>query len=112
METLSVHEALEREAAAANAALDGLTDERVAHALGEAARLASVRRPEILAANEADLEAAEGRLDAGALDRLRLHEARPGGIAQPPQGMGARPPPRREIAPRAPPRGPRGGERP
>jgi glutamate-5-semialdehyde dehydrogenase len=98
METLSVHEALEREAAAANAALDGLTDERVAHALEEAARLASVRRPEILAANEADLEAAEGRLDAGALDRLRLDEARLGGIAEQLEVMAALPPLEREIA--------------
>src|SRR3989442_8384298 len=98
METLSVHEALEREAAAGNAALDGRTDERVAHALGEAARLASVRRPEILAANEADLEAAEGRLDAGALDRLRLHEARLGGIDEQLRVMAALPPLEREIA--------------
>src|SRR2546426_12550982 len=112
METLSVHEALEREAAAANAALDGLTDERVAHALGEAARLASVRRPEILAANEADLEAAEGRLDAGALDRLRLHEARLGGGPQQPAGVGARAPPRAGDAPWGPPGGPAGGRRP
>src|SRR2546425_1330568 len=110
METLSVHEALEREAAAANAALDGLTDERVAHALGEAARLASVRRPEILAANEADLEAAEGRLDAGALDRLRLHEAPLGGVAEPAGGVAALPPPPPQVPPWAPPAGPPGGD--
>src|SRR5437868_8703448 len=98
METISLHEALEREAAAANRALGALTDEGVGSALQEAARLAEAARDEILGANEADVEAAAGRLDDGALDRLRLDDRRLSAIADQLRTMAALPPLEREIA--------------
>lgn len=64
------------EAAAAAAAAPSLSDDAVALALREAARLVRDRAPRILAANAADCAAAEGKVDAGTLDRLRLDEAR------------------------------------
>src|SRR5262245_22069808 len=67
---------LEREARDAAAALPQLTDERVAEALAAAASLLPERAEAVLAANGADLDEAEGRLDAGALDRLRLDAGR------------------------------------
>ena len=54
METLSLVEALEREARGAQAALDALTDDAVAEALGHAARLTGERASEVLAANDAE----------------------------------------------------------
>jgi glutamate-5-semialdehyde dehydrogenase len=74
--TESVVELVEREALAARRALATLTNERVDRALARALELLAERRADILAANEADLAAAEGRLDAGALDRLRLDDGR------------------------------------
>jgi glutamate-5-semialdehyde dehydrogenase len=69
------------EAAAAHAALASLDEARVPAALEDAARLLQERAREVLDANRADLEAAESGLDAGALDRLRLDEARLESIA-------------------------------
>jgi glutamate-5-semialdehyde dehydrogenase len=65
---------VEREAAAAAAAVGHLSDGRVTGALERAAELVSERREAIAAANAEDIEAAE--LDEGALDRLRLDDAR------------------------------------
>ena len=67
---------VEREALAARGALGTLTNERVDRALARSVELLAERSAEILAANEADLAAAGGRLDAGALDRLRLDDGR------------------------------------
>jgi glutamate-5-semialdehyde dehydrogenase len=58
-----------------------LTDDCVSAALSRAATLVRERREEILEANAADVAAAEGRLDAGTLDRLRLDETRVDGLA-------------------------------
>ncbi len=96
METVSLVEALEREARAAHDALDSLTDDAVADALSHAARLTGERARVVLAANEADLEAAE--LDEGALDRLRLDERRLAAIAEQLRTMAALPPLEREIS--------------
>src|SRR6266540_2377851 len=71
-----VREQLEREAREAAAALPFLSDDLVERALAQAATLLRERADAVLAANRADLEAAEGRLDAGALDRLRLADNR------------------------------------
>jgi glutamate-5-semialdehyde dehydrogenase len=72
----ALREQVEREATAAHAAVERLADDAVAHALGRAAALVGERHDAIAAANAADLEAAEGTLDAGALDRLALDGAR------------------------------------
>lgn len=67
---------VEEEARAAKRAAAALSDAAVDAALAEAAALVCERRAEILRANEADYQAAVGRLDAGMLDRLRLDDAR------------------------------------
>jgi len=54
----------------------------VGPALLAAARLLRERRGDVLRANAADVAAAEGRLDAGALDRLRLDDGRIESIAR------------------------------
>src|SRR3954464_4349899 len=64
------------EAAAAKLALSGVEDAAVEQALHGAARLVRETRGDVLAANAEDVGAAEGRLDAGSLDRLRLDDAR------------------------------------
>jgi glutamate-5-semialdehyde dehydrogenase len=94
---MTVIESLATEAAAAHAAVEHLTDEAVAAALSRAAELLAGRRADVLAANEADVEAANG-LDEGALDRLRLDEARLAAIEQQLAEMAAAPPLEREIA--------------
>jgi glutamate-5-semialdehyde dehydrogenase len=76
VDTTTVSELVEREALAARGALASLTNERVDHALARSVELLAERRTEILAANEADLAAAGGNVDAGALDRLRLDNGR------------------------------------
>ena len=81
MATVTLREEVEGEALAANRAAAALTDDAVASALTVAAALVRERRPEILSANQADVEAATGRLDKGMLDRLRLDDARVDGIA-------------------------------
>jgi glutamate-5-semialdehyde dehydrogenase len=88
---------LEAEARAASDSLMALTDERVAGALQAAARLVGERTVVVLEANRADVAAADGRLDPGALDRLRLDDARLHTIADQLRALAALPPLEREI---------------
>ncbi|HYZ19471.1 MAG TPA: aldehyde dehydrogenase family protein [Gaiellaceae bacterium] len=74
--------AVEREAAEANLAVPKLSDDAVAETLRAAAALVRERRAEVLAANEDDCAAAEGRLDEGMLDRLRLDDGRVDALAE------------------------------
>src|SRR4051794_24615407 len=69
------------EATAAKQALSGVEDHAVEQALHAAAQLVRELRGDVLAANAEDVAAAEGRLDAGSLDRLRLDGARVESIA-------------------------------
>ena len=69
-----LREQVAREAAAAQGAVGALTDDGVARALELAAALVGERHDAIAQANAADVAAAE--LDEGALDRLRLDDAR------------------------------------
>ena len=89
---------VEQEALEAGRALASLTDDAVADALSRAAGLVRERRAEILAANEADYEAARDRLDEGMLDRLRLDDARVEGIAAQVEAVAAIEPLEREIS--------------
>jgi glutamate-5-semialdehyde dehydrogenase len=73
---VAIRDEVEREAEAAGAAAAALADDTVAAALAAAARILGERRREVLAANAADVEAAEGRLDEGTVDRLRLDDGR------------------------------------
>jgi len=93
----SVVEVVEREAHAARAALASLTDERVDRALARTVELLEEHAGEILAANEQDLASAARRLDAGALDRLRLDHARLAGIADGVRATAALEPIPREV---------------
>jgi len=77
-----LRDAVEREALEANRATSSLTDDAVSAALTEAAVLVRERRAEVLAANAADLEQAQGSLDEGMLDRLRLDDDRLEGLAE------------------------------
>jgi glutamate-5-semialdehyde dehydrogenase len=77
----TLRETIEREAAAVHAAAASLADGAVSAALETGAALVRERRGAILAANEADLAAAAGRLDAGSLDRLRLDDTRVDSLA-------------------------------
>ena len=72
-------EVVRREAAAARAALPQLDDVRVDDALDRVVELLSERADEVLAANAADVAAAD--LGTGALDRLRLDARRLQAIA-------------------------------
>ena len=76
MRAMALYDEIVREAAEANSAASSLDDEAVAEALRRAAVLTGERRAAILAANAADVEAAEGALDEGALDRLRLDDSK------------------------------------
>jgi glutamate-5-semialdehyde dehydrogenase len=67
---------VETEAKAARAALAQLDEGRVDEALRGAAVLLRERRSAVLAANQADVDQASSRVDEGALDRLRLDDAR------------------------------------
>ena len=69
-----MREQVEHEARAAHDAAARLTDDGVARALEQAAQLVVERRDAIAAANLADIQSAD--LDEGALDRLRLDDAR------------------------------------
>jgi glutamate-5-semialdehyde dehydrogenase len=93
----SVVELVEREALAARAALASLNDDRVGRALARTLELLDERATEILAANELDLEAARGVLDAGALDRLRLDPPRLTAIADGVRATAALEPIAREV---------------
>ena len=97
MATVTLREDVEREATEANRAAPHLTDEAVAAALAQAAALVLERRVEILAANEADYEAAKGRLDEGMLDRLQLDDKRVEALAQQVEAVAAIDPLEREI---------------
>ena len=97
---MSLREAVEAEALAANRALASLTDAGVAKTLRAAGDLVRTRREEILAANRADVEAAAGRLDEGTLDRLRLDEQRVEALAAQVGGMAELEPLEREIGER------------
>ena len=90
-------ELVETEAQAARGALAGLTDDGVDDALGRAVLLLAERSEEVLRANAADVEAAQGRLDEGALDRLRLDDARLETIAEGLRATAALPPIEREV---------------
>ena len=73
---MPIRDDVEREARAAAAAAAGLADEAVAAALADASAMLRERRREVLAANDADVQAATGRLDEGTIDRLRLDDGR------------------------------------
>ena len=88
---MSLRDQLEREAAAAAAAVPLLADDAVTDALNGAARLVGERRDAIAAANAADVEAAGG-LDAGSLDRLRLDATRIESLAEQLAQLAALPP--------------------
>jgi glutamate-5-semialdehyde dehydrogenase len=75
-----------------------LTDGAVGEALSAAAALVRERRAEILAANAADCEAAQGRLDEGMLDRLRLDGSRVDALAEQVQAVAGIAPLEREIS--------------
>ena len=96
---------VEREAAEAGRSLGSLTDDGVSAALARAAALVFERRAEILLANEADCAAAEGKLDAGMLDRLRLDDARLDALAGQVAATAALSPLEREIGTRTLPNG-------
>jgi glutamate-5-semialdehyde dehydrogenase len=83
---------VEAEARAARASLGALTDGAVDAALAAAADLLAARAGAVLDANAADLAAAAGALDEGALDRLRLDDARVEAIAVQLRTLAALPP--------------------
>jgi len=85
------------EARDANVALPLLDEARVDDALRRAAALLRERRTELLEANAGDLAAAEGRLDSGALDRLRLDADRIEAIATALEATAELPPIEREV---------------
>src|SRR4051812_40952849 len=93
-----IREQLEREARDAAAALALLTDERVERALADAGDLLRGRADAVLAANGDDVSAGEGRLDAGALDRLRLDEQRLEAMAEQLRTLSQLPPLERVIS--------------
>jgi glutamate-5-semialdehyde dehydrogenase len=92
----AVHELVEREASEAAEAVAQLSDEAAAAALGTAAELLVERSRDVLAANRADVDAAE--LDAGALDRLRLDDTRVAAIGDQLRAMATLPPLECEVA--------------
>jgi glutamate-5-semialdehyde dehydrogenase len=95
---MAIVEAVEREASAARAAVPLLTDDAVAGALAIAAERLSAQHGPVLEANAADLAAASGPLDEGALDRLRLDTERLVAIEAQLRELAALPPLDREIA--------------
>jgi glutamate-5-semialdehyde dehydrogenase len=95
---IGVRRQLEREARNAAASLPSLTDERVERALAEAASLLVAHAEAVLAANRQDLDAGQGRLDDGALDRLRLDGDRLTAIAAQLRSLAELPPLERKIA--------------
>ncbi len=88
-------ELVRQEALAAREALAQLTDARVDAGLDRVVELLSERAESILAANAADLDAAD--LDEGARDRLRLDEGRLGAIADGVRATRALQPLEREV---------------
>ena len=98
MATVTLREDVEREALEAGRAVSALEDEAVAEALRIAAALVRERRAGVLAANDADMEAATGKLDAGMLDRLRLDDVRVEEIAKQVETVAGIEPLEREIS--------------
>ncbi|MGH3024812.1 MAG: aldehyde dehydrogenase family protein [Gaiellaceae bacterium] len=94
---MEIRAQVEQEAIEANRASASLSDSAVASALGEAAALVRERSAAVLAANEADCEAAQGRLDEGTLDRLRLDPRRVETLAGQVEATAAIEPLEREI---------------
>ena len=94
----AIREQLEQEARDAAAALPLLTDESVERALAAAADLLRGGADGVLAANREDVSAGEGRLDAGALDRLRLDEQRLDAMAKQLSSLSQLPPLERVIS--------------
>jgi len=94
---VGLREDIEREAAAARAAVPALTDRSVSGALRRAGALVRERRAAILGANAVDVEEAAGRLDAGTLDRLRLDDARVEALARQIETLADIPPLEREA---------------
>jgi len=84
---VSLREDIEREAAAAGAAVSALDDDRVAAALRRAGTLVRERQRPILDANAADVASAAGTVDEGTLDRLRLDDARLEALARQVEAM-------------------------
>jgi glutamate-5-semialdehyde dehydrogenase len=74
--------AIEHEASAAQSAVGALTDAAVAASLALAAELVASRAAAIATANEKDVAAAQGRLDQGSIDRLRLDGSRISTLAE------------------------------
>jgi len=97
---VELREQIEREAREAGAAAPRLEDGAVDEALRAAAALGGERRAAVLAANEADYEAAAGRLDPGMLDRLRLDDTRAAQLAAQLDAMADAPPLEREVGSR------------
>jgi len=92
---IGTEELVEREALAARAALPFLSEALVDRALERMVELLSERAGEVLAANEADVAAAD--LDEGALDRLRLDARRLASIAEGVRATAALPPINRDV---------------
>ena len=95
---MSLREDIEREAAAAGAAVASLSDDRVADALRRAGALVRERCDVVLRANAGDVARAAGNLDAGTLDRLRLDKARVEELARQIETMAEIEPLEREAA--------------
>src|SRR5512142_2366034 len=93
---MSAEDLVAAEAAPAAEAVAALTDEGATATLEAAAELLAERAGTVLAANREDVAAAD--LDAGALDRLRLDEARIGAMREQLAAMAALPPLEREVA--------------
>jgi len=95
MNRMPLRDELEREAAAAAAAVPLLEDDAVTRALERAAGFVDARRAAIAKANAADVENAAG-LDEGSLDRLRLDDRRIDGLAEQLAQLATLPPLERE----------------
>lgn len=95
---MKVRDLIEQEALAANRAAPALADDSVSAALRAAAALVRERRAGILAANAADCAAAEGKIDPGLLDRLRLDERRVEAMAAEVEATARLPALEREVA--------------
>jgi glutamate-5-semialdehyde dehydrogenase len=95
---VSLLQQIEREAAEANAATAALRDDLVSDALHVAASLVVERGDLLLGVNLDDCNAAEGRVDEGTLDRLRLDDARVEGLARQLEAMAGIEPLEREAA--------------
>jgi glutamate-5-semialdehyde dehydrogenase len=94
---VSLDQQIEREAAEANAATSALRDDLVSDALRAAAGLVLERRDLLLGVNGEDCSAAQGRVDDGTLDRLRLDDARVEGLARQLEAMAGIEPLEREA---------------